>query len=97
MVVLKFDHRPDDESNAMLTLIEQKATAGSGEVNDPQATVEQIGGHDVTVVRRGDSCTMMSWEQEGVSLSLTNAYDPPGEILYSCEEMRRIVESVEAQ
>lgn len=29
-----------------------------------------------------------------VALTLTNVWDPPGSLRYSCEQMRRIVESV---
>ncbi len=45
-------------------------------------------------MRWADACITMSWEQDGLSLTLTNAYDPPGQILYSCEQMRRVVGSV---
>lgn len=94
-VILSFDHRPEDDEHEALTLMEQKAGATGGEaIPDPQATTERIGGREVTVVRRADACITMSWEQDGLSLTLTNAYDPPGQILYPCEQMRRIVGSV---
>ncbi len=51
----------------------------------------------MTVVRRGEGCVTFSWEQDGVALTLTNPYDPPGapgQVRFSCDQMRRVIESV---
>lgn len=109
-VVLYFEHRPGDASQApVLTLDEQRAGAGTavvppapeertarigGAVGDPLTTTERIGDREVTVRYRSDACMGMYWEQDGLALSLTNTYDPPGQPLYSCTQMRRVVESV---
>lgn len=95
VVVLSFDHRPQDDGHLVLTLAESEAGAQAGGISsEASASTEQIGGRDVKVVRRGEACITMGWEQDGASLILTNAYDPPGQILYSCATLRRIVESV---
>ena len=79
-----------------LTLVQTPAT-GSDEagVVDPQASQESIGGHDVTVIRRGaDNCVTYTWLAGGLRLTLTNVYDPPGELKYSCEQMQQIVAGI---
>lgn len=93
-VILGFDPRPADPPHAVLTLHEMPGQQGPGAVGDPQAGWERIGGHEVNVVRRGEGCVTLQWTQGEVALTLTNAYDPPGQLRYTCEQMRRIVESV---
>ena len=83
----------------VLTLREIPAAAASlGAADDPQATRETIGGRDVTIIRRGNGCVSAEWVQDGVALTLTNPYDPPGEpgeVRYTCDQLRRIIESIE--
>ena len=95
MVTLGFDPHPNDAPHAVVTLMEQpKASIGAAGSPDPQARQEQIGGHAVTVIYRGENCTAFDWDQGDVHLTLTNAYDPPGQVRYTCEQMRQIIESV---
>jgi hypothetical protein len=90
-----FDSHPQDSPHDVMTLIQMPVEmAGGGEVVDPQASLETVGDHDVTVIRRGDACTSFVWEQDGLQLTLTNAYDPPGEIRYTCDEMRQVIASI---
>ncbi|MHB1294384.1 MAG: LolA family protein [Anaerolineae bacterium] len=81
---------------ALLITILPKALAGSEEVTDPQASVEQIGGREVTVIRRGaEGCVTYTWDEGDLRLTLTNVYDPPGTLKYTCDQMRQIVASFE--
>lgn len=90
-----------DRSFQGLTLSETPLTQGNnGSIPDPQATHTSIGGRDVTVVRRaiagqGLACTMLLWTQHGLSLSLTNAYQPHNRLRYSCDQLKRVVASVQ--
>lgn len=97
-VVLTFDPRPGDPPHAVLTLREfPKGQAQAEPVEDPQATQEQLGGRQVTIVRRGGGCVAASWVQGDVALTLTNPYDPPGPpgaVRYSCDQVRQIVGSI---
>jgi len=94
-VIITFGPRPEDEPHAVLTLIEMpKAMLGEGGSPDPQATREVIGEREVTVIRRGGNCTALSWEEGDLALELTNAYDPPGHLRYTCDQLRKIVESI---
>ncbi len=99
MVVLAFDPRPDDpQPHDVLTLTESRAGSLSAESRDPQDTVEMISGHEVTIGRRGEGCVTARWLQADVALQLSNPYDPPGppgRVRYSCEQCRRIIESVQ--
>ncbi|MFN8466498.1 MAG: hypothetical protein U0X20_13155 [Caldilineaceae bacterium] len=83
-------------SHGALTLVQAPATASDEPgVVDPQASQESIGGHDVTVIRRGaDHCVTYTWLAGGLRLTLTNVYDPPGELKYSCEQMQQIVAGI---
>lgn len=92
--MLLIDHKPNDDANDMLRLAEYPIETAPAPADNPQTTVEQIDGREVTVIHRGGACTTMSWQQDGLALTLTNAYDPPGEILYTCDEMRQIVTSI---
>lgn len=96
-VVLSFDPRPGDQPHELLTLREFPKDQGPAPVQDPQATREQIGGREVTIGRRGEGCVTASWVQGDAALLLTNPYDPPGPpgaVRYSCEQFRRIIESI---
>jgi hypothetical protein len=97
-VKLTFDPRPGDKPHALLTLEEfPVAPDRPAPVLGPQAGREQIGGREVTIGRRGEGCVTASWVQGEVALVLTNPYDPPGPpgaVRYSCDQVRRIIESV---
>ncbi len=94
-ITLGFDPHPNDPPHAVVTLIEQpKASISAGGSPDPQARQEQIGGYEVTVIYRGQNCTMFDWDQGELHLTLSNAYDPPGQLRYTCEQMRQIIESI---
>ena len=70
------------------------ASAGvsEGGAPDPQQSTETIGGHEVTVIRRGaENCVTFTWDAGDLRLTLTNAYDPPGQLRYSCEQLRKVV------
>ena len=84
------------KSQGVLTLTQAPATGGDdGGIIDPQASQESIGGHEVTVIRRGArNCVTYSWLAGGLRLTLTNVYDPPGELKYSCEQMQQIVAGI---
>lgn len=82
-------------SQAALVLVQTPARGDEGEIADPQASSEQIGSYNVTVIRRGaEGCVTYTWETAGLRLTLTNVYDPPGTLKYSCEQMRRIVAGI---
>ena len=83
-------------SQAALTLTQTPVTGSDdAPIVDPQASQESIGGHDVTVIRRGaDNCVTYTWLTDGLRLTLTNVYDPPGELKYSCEQMQQIVAGI---
>lgn len=93
-VRLSFDPRPGDRPHEVLSLLEMPAGAAPEVVRDPSAVRERIVGREVTVIRRNEGCVTLFWVQSGVALTLTNAWDPPGTLRYSCDQMRRIVESV---
>lgn len=95
-VVLGFDPRPDDaQPHGVLTLMEvPKAQVGEPGQPDPQETHETIGDRQVTIINRGENCITLTWEEDGVVFTLTNAYDPPGHPRYTCEELRKMIESI---
>jgi len=99
MVVLAFDPRPDDpQPHDVLTLTEARVGALSLQSGDPQDTAETIGGYEVTMGHRGEGCVTARWVQGDVSLLLSNPYDPPGppgQVRYSCDQLRHIIESVQ--
>lgn len=83
------------ERQAALTLVQTPLRDEDSAIVDPQASVQQIGGYTVTVIRRGaEGCVTYIWETNGLRLTLTNVYDPPGELKYSCDQMRRIVAGI---
>lgn len=71
-----------------------KAMISKGGSRDPQASQETIGGYDVTIIRRGQNCITLEWQVGELDLTLSNPYDPPGHPRYSCDQLRRIVESI---
>ena len=96
-VILHFDLRPTSGITLpdALTLLERpQQRQGGPDVADRRAALEVIAGRKVAVTRRGEACTAFDWVQAGVLLSLTNSYDPSGQVRYSCEQMRTVVESV---
>ncbi len=97
IVTLGLDPHPDSDTtpHARMTLTEMPKSLGSGGSSDPQATQEKIGPYQVTIIHRGQGCTMMEWEAGELALSLSNVYDPPGQLRYTCEQMRKLVESIQ--
>ena len=92
---LGFDPRPNDAPHSVLMLTEMpKDMISRGGSPDPQASQETIGGYDVTIVRRGQNCITLEWQVGELALTLTNPYDPPGHPRYSCDQLRKIVESI---
>lgn len=97
-VEIRFDPRPDGTPHDMLTLTEYPQDSTDTTVVDPQAVTQEISGRNVTIVKRGGGCVSYYWVQDGVALTLVNPYDPPGEpgqVRYSCEQMERIVASIQ--
>jgi len=90
-VILGFDPHPDTlPSQVLMTLRETpKAASSAVAIPDPQVAQEMIGGHDVTIVRRGDTWVSLSWAQGDVALTLTNP------ARYTPDQLRRIVASVQ--
>lgn len=87
MVIISFDPRPKDAPHSVLTLVEMPASMiVSGGEPDPQVTQEQIGGVELTVIRRGGNCITYEWTLGDLYLQLTNPYDPPGQPRYTCEQ-----------
>ena len=84
------------DSNAALVLVQMPATPGEDlGASDPQASTEQIGPYTVTVIRRGaEGCVTYTWEANGLRLTLTNVYGPPGTLKYSCAQMAQIVAGI---
>lgn len=93
-VQIFFDPHPGGDPHDVLTLTQLPQTSGATDIQDPQAVKRTIGGHTVTIVKRGEDCISYFWTQDNVDLTLTNAYDPPGHVRYSCEQMDKIVESI---
>jgi outer membrane lipoprotein-sorting protein len=94
-VTLSFDPRPNDAPHSVLTLLEMPAALIlPGGDPGPQATREHIGEYDVTIIWRGQDCITFEWNMGDLHLQLTNPYDPPGQPRYSCDQLRRIVESI---
>ncbi len=96
MVVMGFDPRPNDQPHGILMLREmvKEAVPSSGGKPDPEETRETIGGKDVTIISRGEHWITLTWVQNGLALTLTNPYDPPGQPRYAPDQLRRIVESI---
>lgn len=95
-ITLGFDPRPNDAPHNVLTLTEMpKSMISPSGKPDPQETREQIGGRTVTIIKRGQNCITLTWDVGELNLTLTNPYDPPGQPRYSCEQLRKIVESVQ--
>lgn len=95
VLTLGFDPRPNDAPHSVLMLTEMpKAMISPGGKPDPQTTRERIGGYDVTIIKRGQNCITLDWEVGDLHLTLTNPYDPPGQPRYSCDQLRKIVESI---
>ena len=97
IVTLGFDSHPaGDPPHAVLTLTEMPGRIISeGGAPDPQQSTETIGEHEVTVIRRGaENCVTFTWDAGNLRLTLTNAYDPPGQLKYSCEQLRKVVASI---
>jgi hypothetical protein len=96
-IEIRFDPHPDGTPHDMLTLTEMpKAFAES--FNDPQFQKKDIGGRDVTFNKIGSGCVLYSWVQGDVALTLTNAYDPPGQpgqVRYTCAQMEKIIASIQ--
>ena len=65
-------------SQGALTLVQTPVTGGDEPgVVDPQASQESIGGHDVTVIRRGaDHCVTYTWLAGGLRLTLDQRLRP---------------------
>jgi outer membrane lipoprotein-sorting protein len=89
-IVIGFDPRPGDRPHEVLRLREVP------EADEPatDGARERIAGRDVTVVRRGEDCVHFAWTEGDVRLTLSNPYDPPGHLRYSCQQLRRVVESI---
>lgn len=96
VLALGFDPRPNDAPHSVLTLMEMhQAMISPGGKPDPQTTHERIGGYDVTIIKRGQNCITLDWEVGDLHLTLTNPYDPPGQPRYSCDQLQKIVESIQ--
>lgn len=93
-VQIFFDPHPGGDPHDVLTLTEMLQTPGATDIQDPQAVRRTVGGRTVTIVKRGEDCVSYFWTQGNVDLTLTNAYDPPGHVRYTCEQMDKIVESI---
>ncbi len=95
IVTLGFDPQPGDGLHDVLALYEMPLSLTSGGGSDNlQATREQIGEYMVTVTRDERGCGFYAWDTAGLRLTLSNVYDLQGQPRYTCEQMRKIVESV---
>lgn len=93
-VQISYDRTSGDHAKDVLTLSEVPSAVVKGGPVDSQQTHETIDGHDVTIVHRGGGCTMLTWTQNDVFLTLTNSYDEPTQKLrYSCDQLRHVVKS----
>lgn len=96
-VEIHFDPHPGGEPHDVLTLTEISG-APVEPINDAEAITKIIGDRKVTIIKRGEGCITYSWRQHDLSLTLTNPYDPPGppgQARYSCDQMDKIVESIQ--
>ncbi len=97
-VEIRFDPHPNDPPHDVMTLTEYPKELAPIDVNDPQMVKQDIGGREVTIVKRGQGCVSFYWIQGELSLKLTNPYDPPGEpgqVRYSCDDMARLIASIQ--
>ncbi|MFZ3070565.1 MAG: outer membrane lipoprotein-sorting protein [Anaerolineaceae bacterium] len=93
-VTILFARLNDTPGGALMLREMPSALISPGGDADPQASVEHIGGVDVTVIRRGEACVTFEWDLGDLHLMLTNVYDPQGQLWYSCEQLTQVVESI---
>ncbi len=48
----------------------------------------------VKAARCEQGCTNFTWYENGLHLSFSNVYDPAGHLRYSCDQMRKVIESI---
>lgn len=97
-IEIRFDPRPDDTPHDALTLTEFPQAAAQTVTDEPEMAQQKIAGRDVTIIKRGKGCVTFFWSQADVFLELRNPYNPPGEpgqVRYSCEQMAKIIESIQ--
>ena len=97
-IEIHYDPHPDGTPHDTLTLTEFAGESSEINIDDPQAVKQDIGARSVTIVKRGEGCVTYNWIQGGLSLVLTNAYDPPGQpgqVRYTCDQMEQIVASIQ--
>jgi hypothetical protein len=97
-IEIHFDPHPQDGPHDTLTLTEYPKDLVGTQPIAPDAVTVRIGGRGVTLTKIGEGCVNYSWVQDNLALNLTNAYDPPGEpgqVRYSCEEMEKVIASIE--
>lgn len=95
-IEIRFDPHPGGTPHDMLTVTEYPQETAETTIVDDQAITQEIGGRYVTIVKRGEGCVTYHWVQDGLALTLTNPYDPPGapgQVRYPCDQMERIVAS----
>ena len=69
IITIGFDPRPGGAPHSILALVEMPASLITpGGSPDPQATQEQIGGMEVTVICRGENCMTFEWEFDDLYL-----------------------------
>ena len=96
-IKIRFDPHPDDTPHDMLTLTEMPKEFFEA-YDDPQMVKQNIGGRDVSIIKRGEGCVTYMWIQNELALTLTNPYDPPGEpgqVRYTCEQMEKTIASIQ--
>jgi outer membrane lipoprotein-sorting protein len=93
-VWLHFDATSTADSRDALQLLERPKDSAPDRQNVPGTIHETIGGHDVTIGRRGENCMNASWVQGEIALTLLNSYDGVDHVRYSCDVVRKVVESV---
>ena len=91
---LHFDATSGTDPRDALLLLERPRDRAHDPQNVPGTIHETIGGHDVSIGRRGEACMNLSWVQGEVALTLVNSYDGVDHVRYSCDIVRRVVESM---
>ncbi len=94
-VALAFLPQGSDQPKTPLLLTEKPQALVAGRTPDSQATQQKIGSYEVTITRTARECWNYDWDVGGLHLSLANSFNQSGRARFTCEQMARIVESIQ--
>ncbi len=84
-----------DMPRTPLLLMEKPQALMTNSVPNPQASIVKIGNYSVTVTRTESECSSYDWDAGSVHLTLQNSYNMSGAARYTCDQMTRIIESIQ--